>query len=292
MLKKLLVVLVILLILLVGVVLLVLASIDRVARAGVETGATYALGVTTTLDSASVGILSGSFAMKGLTVANPEGFDVPNFMTLRDGSVSLDIASLGDPTVRLPHLALEGVGIHLVKRDGKANYERILENLKQFESEEPDDPASVEPSKKFVIDTLTIRDVVAHVDLLPIGGEATKMTVNVDEIELKDVGTGGEGADIGALTDTVIQAILVAILEKGGDLPADLVAGLQGGLASLPRFEELGTSLEGLGGTFDEISRGAADSIGETIGKEADKAIKGIGGLLGGSKKKDSGGDE
>lgn len=55
---------------------------DSIARRGVEAGATYALGVDTKLAGANVGIMSGSFDMQGLRVANPQGFKSDTFMSL------------------------------------------------------------------------------------------------------------------------------------------------------------------------------------------------------------------
>ena len=46
---------------------IVVVSIDTIAKQGVERGATYALQVPTTLDKADVGIMSGTFAMSGLS---------------------------------------------------------------------------------------------------------------------------------------------------------------------------------------------------------------------------------
>ena len=81
--KLLIKIVVVLVLLLVIGVLTTFFFIDRIAKAGVEKGATYALGVPTTLKSADVGVFAGTFAMSGLNVANPEGFDKePHFLKL------------------------------------------------------------------------------------------------------------------------------------------------------------------------------------------------------------------
>jgi len=50
--------------------------IDSIATTGIEEGATYALGVPTTVEDVSVSLLGGTVKIFGLTVANPEGFKV------------------------------------------------------------------------------------------------------------------------------------------------------------------------------------------------------------------------
>ena len=77
-----------LVIVLVAVVVIAFVSIDAIARAGIERGATFALGVPTTLGSANIGILSGEFTMSGLDVTNPEGFDGDYFLQLDEGFVA------------------------------------------------------------------------------------------------------------------------------------------------------------------------------------------------------------
>ena len=64
-----------LLVLIVLLVLLGWLMIDSLAEKAVETGAGYALGVETRVDSMNVSLLAGSVTMKDMTVANPEGFD-------------------------------------------------------------------------------------------------------------------------------------------------------------------------------------------------------------------------
>ena len=66
----------------VGIIFLVVVAViavffflDSIARGAIESGATYALGVPTTLAKADVRLLRGEFSMSGLDVANPEGFD-------------------------------------------------------------------------------------------------------------------------------------------------------------------------------------------------------------------------
>ena len=180
---------------LIFVVLIVLAAIgvflylDSAAKAAVEKGGTYAMGVNTTLKSADVKPFAGQFAMDGLNVANPDGFDSKHFMTLGTGDVALSLGSLMDATIRLPLLKLSDSDMNLEKKDGKANYQTILDNLKKLSPEKPDPNA-----KKYVIETVEIRDVNVHVNML---GDLTKGLgdlANLDKLgEIADIGGGIAG---------------------------------------------------------------------------------------------------
>ena len=129
--------------------------IDGIARTAIERGATYALGVDTTLDSARIGLVSGSFRLAGLEVANPPGFEDPRFLNLGEARLELERSSLRDPTVIVPLFAIDGIEVDLDKQRGKANYDVILDNLARFESEEaepePAPEADAGPGKRFII---------------------------------------------------------------------------------------------------------------------------------------------
>lgn len=283
----------VLVILLIVAVVAVVFYIDIIAKNAVERGATSALGVETTLGSADVGIITGDFSMREMRVANPEGFDTNHFLTLNDGSVSVDFGTLRQQTVELPHLTLTGVDLNLEKKAGKANYGVIMENLKQGESKEPDPDA-----KKFIIREVTVSDIVVHTALMPIGGDLTRLDLEIDEIKLNDVGSETEGGVVlSELSGVLIKAIFMAIVQKGGDLiPDDIVTGLQDGLAGLTSLGELGIdfsagAVEQLGKMGEDITKGLEDAGGD-LGKGLEDAAKGVGDLLGGDKDDDDGNDQ
>ena len=79
---------------LVACVAVVFVSIDAIARAAIERGSTYALGVPTTLGSANIGFLSGEFTMKDLDVANPDEFDGEYFFQLDEGFLAVSLSAV------------------------------------------------------------------------------------------------------------------------------------------------------------------------------------------------------
>ncbi len=293
--KKLIRVVAVLFLLVILVVGAAFLYIDQIARTAIEQGSTQALGVPTALDSADVGLTSGTFALGGLTVSNPTGYETAHFLSLADGSTEVDFASLRSEVVELPALNLSGIDVNLEKRNGKANYDAILDNLKTFQGEGGDPGETAEEGTGFVIRTVTIKDVTVHADLLPIGGSLTRTDLHIDELVLENLGTAGDPLPMGKLVTVIVQAIMVAIVEKGVALPAELLQGLGSGLEQLVSLDDLGVAVEGIGGALE----GAAEDIGniagelggeagkaaEGIGKVIDGALKGVGGLLGGDDK-------
>lgn len=277
--------------LLIVLVVIVVLSLDAVAKTAIEKGGTYALGVKTTLGSASVGVLSGDFSMQGLDVANVEGFDGPHFMALTDGGVQVSMGTLRQETVELPSLTLDGLDVYLEKSGGKSNYGTIMENLQRFESkgEGGDTPKQEKEGagKTFVVREVVITNVSVHADLLPIGGTASQASVTIPEIRMTDLGND-KPLDMGQLVNVLVQAVMTAIVElPGGLLPGDIGAELKSQLGNLEALGDAGVKIVGdIQSQVEQIGQ-QAEQIGEQvegIGEQVEGAAQGIRDLLGGGK--------
>lgn len=293
--------------------------LDQLGRWGVERGATYALGVPTTLAGLHIGIISGSVSLSGLDVPNPEGFASKQFMGLGDGRVAVSLGSLMEDTVELPELTLRDIDLSLERRGGKANYQPIMDNLARLGSGGSGAPAAEQgqPGKKFVIRKVVIEDITVDAQMTSIGGDLTRVPVTIERIELTDLGTDSDqGVLMSELTGIVMKAILSAVVKKAGSfLPEGIAGDLGDGLAKLGNLGETTVAVVGdvkamVGGELTNISgqgrefleglkdgqaiegvRDAAGSLKDGA-KDAGKDVKeGLGRILGREKKKDNDND-
>lgn len=291
------VILLVLVILVVAVVGIVM--IDRVAKAGVEQGGTYAMGVETKLDGIHIGLLSGKVSLDGLSVANPAGFKADHFLKLGDGSVEVSVGSLMEDKVEVPSLKLNNVDIVLEKDKGKANYDVILEHLAKVTGSDAEPAPDEAEGKKFIIRELVITNVKVKAEV--IGGLSVPVTI--PEIRLTDIGTESDkGVLLKDLTGIIVTSILTTVAQLPGDLlPGDIGKSLQGGLAKVGDLGQFGVQVVGdVTAQAGEIVGAAAEKLGEAagqvgegakaVGDGANKAVEklgeGLGGLLGGKKDK------
>ena len=247
-------------------------SLDRIAKSAIERGATYALGVPTTVGDVNLGLLRGEVTIRELAVANPEGFQTPHLMRLGQVAVHVRPGSLLEDTIEVREFTMDDLDLHLEQKVGSCNFSVVLANLKRFGSGEAKGELDKGEGKKVAVNRVLLRNLVAHVQLLPVGGKATTLTVQIPEIELNDVTDEAGGVRIAALTARLVPAILAAVLEKGkGTLPE----GLRGDLSG-----QLSEATKAIGG-------GAARLV-EQAGQDLEKTLKGIGkpleGLLRGRK--------
>jgi len=310
-LKTVIAVVAVLVVLLVVAVVGLLVYVNDIARTGVQKGSTYALGVDTQVESVSVGLFSGEFGMSQFDAAQPDGFGDSSFFKMGDAEVALTPASLMKDTIEVPYLRLHDINLELVRNENGANHEAIMEHLQSLSKPSEDEPAPADqPSKKFIIRDLDIRNVTVTLKGYPVAENMGAL--NIKRIQLKDVGTGSEnGLDVAHLTGVIMREIFAAVATNFGDVLPNVLAGsLEDGLKGLGEIGNVGTKVvgetaeaagkalegaaEGAGkaveGAADEAGKaveGAADEAGKAVDDAAKELGQGIGNLLGGNKKDD-----
>jgi hypothetical protein len=270
-------------------------GLNHITRKAVEAAGSYALGVPTTLEKADISLWGGHVGFVGLRVADPQGFESPHFVQLRQVTVEVSVGSLLGDTVVVPKLELDGLVIALEKRHGQANYQVIMANLGKLESAGPQ-PAK--PGKKFIIRKVVLTHVTAHVDLVPVLGKATSMDLPLERIELTDVGSESNRGVVAAdLIGTLTKALLLAVANRAGNLPGEVVGDLGKGLGKLGSLASSGVGVVGdVGGKMGNWGTTAAQRISAGVGKVGQGVSEGVGrvgqGIGGLFRGEDSGNDK
>lgn len=271
--------------------------IDTVAKAAIEVAGTKVLGVKTTVDKVSIGITSGSAAMNGLHVANPEGCQAPEFLALDLGGVAVTPASLLGDVIRVPKIELSGMKLEFEQRvGGDSNVDTILANVKKFSGGGGSAPAGGQTSegKKFVIDELSLSNisVTARASGVPLADKGIE--IKVPKIVLKDIGSGGsDPVGLDQLTGMIVQAVMQAVMQAGnGQLPDIFAQSITNGLAGLgdvfnsKMAVDLGNGLKDVGNNVGKALEDVGKGAGEAIEKGVKDATKGIGDAVDGLFKK------
>ncbi len=281
----------------------------------VENGGTYALGTTVTLRNADVRPLSGSVTLKGFKIANPTGYTQPTFFYIERAHTRVALATLREPVIEIPELTLEKITLVVEKKDGKANYQALLDHLATVTAKLPSGGSTPAPAsspadeKKIIINDLRITEVNIEAQLAdapgPMGeivkGISTIKVPTIKEIRLQNVGKtgtglGGSGVTLSDLTGIIVRAVMGAASDAGaGILPADLLGDMQGNLAKLGNLSELGIGVVGgVGGAAKaateqaaKAAQGAVDGAAKEGQKALDNVTKGLGGLIPGGKKEE-----
>lgn len=282
--------------LLVLAVVLGIVFINAIARKAIESQASASLGVPTTLSSASIGLFSGKFGLRQLSIANPPGFADATLLSLGSADLDFPLSGIFSSPVTVPSLRLDGLALNLQRKPDSSNYGIIIDNLKKGSSPSAQQPAA--EGKKFIINELVLTNITVKLDMaglpnLPVVGDAAnnagKFNVTLPEIRLANVGktgsgVGGSGVTAGQLTEIIFQALLSAVVDKGGLDPA-ILGDIQGSLAQMPdRIKGMAAGLaDGAAKTAADAAKSIADP--SKVIDEAKKAGEGLRNLLPGSGK-------
>ena len=225
------------LVVLVGVVVFVAMRIDSIAQSAVEQGSEYALGVDTSVGGVSVSLMSGKIGMTEYVVGNPEGFASDFLLSNGELNVEVETGSLFGDVVEIPLIELSGLTVNIDQEGLGTNIQKITEHLQSLGGD--DDEAAEEASEgvKVRVGRIVIRDLVANVQVLPIGGSLSTFKVPIDELVFEDVTKeNAQGVVISELLEELFPAILAAIVNKAGelgDVPLALLTDLSGNVGAM-----------------------------------------------------------
>jgi hypothetical protein len=254
----------------VAIVLVVLVvvgwlTIDSLAKTAIEKGGKYALGVDTKVESVSLHLFRGQAVVKGIAISNPEGCKTDHLMKTGNMEAVVEIGSLLKDTVVISKFELDGLDVNIEQpKLGVTNITLLLDKIKGNSPATPEAKKD-EPGKKYKIDHILIRNVNAHIQILPLGGTAGIFDVQVPEIKLDGLTSDNTaGVAMPELMRRLIPAILMSVVNKAKDsLPA-------GG-------PDLGKLSGDLSATASALGSGAANLMNQA-GGQAGKLIEGLGG--------------
>lgn len=258
--------------------------IDSAAKAAVEEGGTFAMGVDTRVESVDVGFLSGKFGMSELNIANPQGFEAADFFSLKTAKLEIDTSSFSGGAIVIPQILVEGVTLEIEQTPDGANYGKILENLQRFDSgedepaspEEPSEPGPAGEAPKFIVHNIKMQDVKAHVKL-DVLGKQSDFTIPVPNFTIENLGNTEDSQSITELITTILKETLSSVAENGGGLlPEDMVDDIKDQLSNSADklVDDLGADLQNLlkgEGDKDDLKKTAKDTA-----KELEKGLKGL----------------
>jgi hypothetical protein len=214
------------------IVLIVLALLaanlllDGVVKRGIETIGSRVTKVNIGLDKVSLSLLSGSGAIKGLVVGNPEGFKAPQAIRVGSASLALEPRSLLSDKIVIKSIKVEAPQITFEYGLGGNNLGKILANVQSGGAAETNGtakPSEKKAGKKLEVDDFDITGARVNVGLTRLGGRT--VTVSLPDIHLTDLGKGPEGITGAELTKVVLSALEKSAIKAADTAVTDLGKG-------------------------------------------------------------------
>ncbi|MBK7997637.1 MAG: hypothetical protein IPK15_02585 [Verrucomicrobia bacterium] len=246
-------------VLVVALVVVLTLSLDSLVKKGVETVGPQITKTEMKLEKASISILSGSGALHGFHIGNPEGYKTPTAIKFGEASVGVKPGSVLSDKIHVTHVKVVGPEITFEGALGsKNNLSKIMENVEEATggsapADKSSPPADSGASKKLQVDDFLISGAKVNVTLTALGGR--QLTVAIPDIHMTNLGSGPEGITAGELTKLVLkninketfEAIQKSVADVGKQAADALKDMSKGGTNSLNKAAE---TLKGVGDLF------------------------------------------
>lgn len=246
-------------VLIVGLVIFLTLSLDSLVKKGVETVGPQITQTEMKLDKASISVLSGSGALHGFHIGNPEGYKSPSAIKFGEASVGVRPMSVLSDKIHVTHVKVVGPEITFEGALGsKNNLSKIMENVEAAtgggSAQKPaDKSADSGASKKLQVDDFLISGAKVNVTLTALGGR--QLTLSIPDIHMTNLGSGPEGITAGELTKLVLkninketfEAIQKSVADVGKQAADALKDMGKGGTNSINKAAE---TLKGVGDLF------------------------------------------
>ena len=206
--KKVLIAVAVVVVIAVVALLLVGSNLGRIVKAGIEQFGPKFTGTSVTVDSVDLSPTSGSGAVKGLVVGNPEGYKTPFAIRLGKASLAVDPSTVLKDKVVIKSIQVTDPEINIEGGLSDNNLKKIMANLDSFTAGEKGQPAATDnggKGKKLEVDDFVLSGAKVNVKFAMLGGGGPTLTL--PDIHLTNLGTGPDGITPGALTKEVIGEI-------------------------------------------------------------------------------------
>jgi hypothetical protein len=248
--KKILVSLIVLGLVIVGITYV---YFDAAIRRGIEIAGTSALGTAVTVSSASLSPLTGSGTVRGLTVANVEGYDAPYAIALESIDFQVSLLSLFTDVIEITSIEVTNARVNYETKVVTDNIRELLDKLPSATAapvvEASPDAA---PAGKRVI----IRELVVRRPQITLYSQVARAPVSVPDLRMRNIGEEQEGATVPEAARAMLAALNSALLFEG-----------------IPDMRTL------LDSTGQQIREGAS-AVGDAVGGAVQSLGSGLRGLL------------
>lgn len=235
------------LLVIVGLGVFVVMNSGSLVKTAVESLGPEVLGVDVRLGAADISLTEGTGELRGLVIANPQGFDGPHAFSLGRIEVALDPMAQSQDLIVLKAVEIDAADLALVAKGASTNLQAIMANLEGLSGAE-EEAAAEGDAPKIIIERFAFTNARTSLDSDLLGSSS----VSIADIHLKDIGRKSNGVTIREalkqLFRPIVQASSTALASEG--LKVDQIkAGAEERLDKELK-DRLGTDLQGLKDRF------------------------------------------
>ena len=206
---------------------------NTIIKKSVETVLSDVLQVKVTLESANLSIPKRTVELKGLVIANPDGFKTPKAFSMDSILVKVDVLSFRTEEPVINIISMESPDITIEQGFHGSNISTLIKNASgEEEKKEPEEEKESEAGKAIKIEKVVVDKAEIGLSAPVLKGRSISYTL--PRFEMNDIGGKGKKTTIAESIRIFLIEILKRSLAQGkGIIPDDLQKSLQSSLDSV-----------------------------------------------------------
>ena len=215
-----------------------LQNLDKIIKASVEEVGPTVTGTPVLLEEVKVSLSEGRGELRGLSVANPEGYSVASALSLGEIVLDIDTASLAGDVVVIDEVLIKGVKILAEHKGVKdTNLGALLERIKgEGSASTSDDSSSTESDVRLAVKKFTFSDS----ELKLVSDQFDQQLIRIPSIHLSNIGD----PDIGLTPEELAVAVTEPLLDQARRAVSERVQDVAEDKAKEKLKEKLGDKLD------------------------------------------------
>jgi len=194
--------------------------LDSTVKTAVEAVLPKITGTPVTLGKANISIFSGRGTLSYFVIGNPEGFHTKEAISVGTIRVAIDVSSLFSDKIIIREIYVDSPHITYEADPSGSNIATIQDNIQKFAGPAKKETAPAKPGKKIQIDRFTIQNGKVALSATLLQGNA--ITAPLPPVELKNIGTGPEGATPGDVAAAVFAPVTHAV-QQAVNIAGDMI---------------------------------------------------------------------
>jgi hypothetical protein len=216
--RKLVIAAIVLLFVIGGLFVYLYNSIDSIVKNGIERFGTDVCGTRVSVASVDISLKTGRGTIRGLRVANPDGFSHDSAVELGDATLSVDIGSFNRDPIVIREIRVKAPVVNAeVDEKFATNVGRIRDHVQDYQARSAKPASGKQDSgfeKRITIQSFVIEQGVIKGDATRVGSE--KREWDMPPIELSNLG-GDTGVRPEAMAKVISAALFARVEEVASD---------------------------------------------------------------------------
>jgi hypothetical protein len=255
--KKILVAIMLLLVMLAGAGYYFYSNMEFLVKQQIETAGTAALGTAVTVDEVVIDLPTGAASIRGLRVANPEGFSAGSIMSFAELQVVLDINKLSRERIGIRSIIATSPHVLYELQGTASNLDVIRANV-AAQAPAAETPAS--PGIEVQLD-------IARIDITEIGATLNSTALNGPvEVKLGDIAL----RDLSGTPKEIANQVMQPLLEQLSSNAARALLSARAGDLRDDVLDQVDASLEAAGETIRETSANIREGLSDLFNGDDD----------------------